>query len=303
MGLLLSSDFASKYPFSNAAKALLREVGREAVNTDKLRRAGERLIGVLQGTPLPTISSRERAVDYALARLVLACWDRPSVTWKFARRLAIRGLKAIDDEDLEALGKDFFPSLETSGDEYVVSLPEFANGGGELLYAPLEKGKIFLERGDFEGLLRDAAAHRIADISFPRKDIPAMVFEVAKEFEPRIPRDPSQQRHAGKYMALPCIVKIAAGMPEGKRYYGAMALSIASVKDGLPREDAEKILRQYVENCVKGSQAYTPREALITLDWVYKHPSIGFSCKRMKEQGIIVDCRECALGRQRVAKK
>ncbi|MGC8850724.1 MAG: hypothetical protein ACP5O3_00640 [Candidatus Micrarchaeia archaeon] len=297
MGCLFSSDFAFKYPFSGAAKSLLAEVGREAVDAASLRRAASRVVALLGGAR-EWGSGREALVDYALARLVLACWDKPSVTWKFARRLAASTLKSLDDEDLEALGKDFFSSLEVGESGYCVSLADFLSNGGELLYAPLEHGRVFLDRQEFESLLRSAAARRIALLSFSRKEVPSLVFDVAKEFEARIPREEESRSRAGKYLALPCIARILEGMPEGKRFYGAMALSIACVKDGLPREDAEKVLKRYVENCAKGSQPYTWREALSTLEWVYRHASIGFSCKRMMEQGIVSDCGECVLARR-----
>lgn len=301
----MDAEFVSKYPFASAARKLLSEVGRESVSADKLRLAGERVLSILSNKPVPLFSSaREAASSFALSRLIVFAWDRPSTAWKYAHHLVKRSFEKIEDSEIQELAEDFFPSLKivpfSEGEKYAVSLFDFLAFDGELVYAPLEKGQLFFSRDEFKEVLKDAAVRRVAAFQgFSRSQIPPIVFDIAKELEPRIPREQSQRTGVGKYLALPCMQRIAQGLPEGKRYYGSMALSIACVKDGLAHEDAVKILQQYVEGCAKGSQAYTLREATATLDWVYKHASIGFSCNMMKEQGVIDSCEGCTLRNSR----
>ena len=172
--------------------------------------------------------------------------------------------------------------------------------GRSLLYAPLEQGKIFFSRSELQSLLKKAIESRVSDLSsISLKTLPPFVSEVAKEIEPRIPREQARTTHAGKYLELPCMKKILQGMSEGKRFYGAMALAIACVKDGLSKDDAVKLVSTYAENCSKGSAPFTVREAQTSVEWIYRHPSIGFSCNKMREQGLPVDCVGCPLALER----
>jgi len=299
-------EFAAAYPFSIKARKLLETIGEEELSSQRLRSAAERLLDVLHGRK----ASRERlardaVVDYVLARIILAAVDRPSAARKYASALARAALERIREEGAEqdffVLAKDFLPSLEVQGGEYVVSLFDYLKAGKNLLYAPLEKGRLFLSRQEAEALLEKAIEARVSDLSsISLKTLPPIVFEVAREVEPRIPREEARPAaHAGKYLELPCTKKILEGLGEGKRFYGAMALAIACVKDGLSKEDAVKLVCSYAENCAKGSSPFTAREAQASVEWVYRHSSIGFSCTKMREQGLPCDHAACPLALER----
>jgi len=298
-------EFAAAYPFSSRARELLKSVGKEELSPQRLRSAGERLLDAIQGRkPFREQSARERVVDYVLARILLAAIDRPSAARKYASSVARAALEKIGDETIEEqfaeLAKDFFPSFKESDGEYVVSLADYLKNGSGLLYAPLEAGKVFFSRNELQSLLKKAIEARVCDLSsISLKTLPPFVSEVAKEIEPRIPREQARTTHAGKYLDLPCMKKILQGMSEGKRFYGVMALAIACVKDGLSKEDAVKLVSTYAENCSKGSSPFTVREAQTSVDWIYRHPSIGFSCNKMREQGLPVDCAGCSLALER----
>ncbi|MEW5956011.1 MAG: hypothetical protein AB1626_05765, partial [Candidatus Micrarchaeota archaeon] len=210
-------EFAAAYPFSSKARELLKTVGKEELSPQRLRSAAERLLDALQGRrPPKERTAREKVVDYVLARIVLAAADRPSATRKYASAVARQALERVEEADAEqdfvALAKDFFPSLDVSGGEYVVSLSDYLKSGSGLLYAPLEKGRLFFSRPELGGLLRKAIEARVSDLSaISLKTLPPFVPEIAREVEPRIPREQARVTHAGKYLDLPCMKKISEG--------------------------------------------------------------------------------------------
>jgi len=302
---LVLDDFAADYPFSSKGKELLKNIGKEALTPQRVETAGQRMLDSMTGSRTTSTGARERAVDYVLARILLAAIGRPSATRKYAAAIAKQAVEKLVESPeayLETLAKDFLPSIRpTEASNYSVSLADYLTSGNPLLYAPLEKGQLFFTRAELAELLYNAIKNRVGDLSsVSLKTLPPMVFEAAKQLEPRLPKEKLLSGFkSGKYLELPCIKAVHAGVAEGKRYYGSMALAIACVKDGVPKEDALKLASEYAENSVKGSSPYTAREAMQTIDWVYRNPSIGFSCTKIREQGLPTECGNCPLANER----
>lgn len=292
-------ELIAKYPFLSQARALLQN---DNVKYEELERAEDFVIDSLEKRRKENFkSAEEEARILVLAKLLLASLQNELVARKFASSKAeefVELLKTGDESELDAVAKDFFPSL----DGKKISLDDFLKAGGKLAEAQLEEGRVFLDEHALFRLLRNAIAFKLSDFSqINLRSVPKLVREASQELAERIPREPAfASAFKGKYLQLECVQKILKGVPEGKRYYGSTTLAIACVKDGLSREQAAQVMQDYVNNCPRGTQPFTLREALASLDWVYKHPAIGFSCSMNVSRGLIdSQCGNCIQRRKR----
>ena len=308
------AELIAKYPFLTQARALLKN---DNVKYEELERAEDFVIDALEKKRKETQrSAEEEARTLVLAKLLLASLQNELVARKFASSKAeefVDLLKNGDESELQTVAKDFFPSLDShtlslegilSSLDYphTISLDDFLKAGGKLAEAQLDGGRVFLDEHALFRLLRNAIAFKLSDFSqINLRNVPALVREAAQELGERIPREPAfASAFKGKYLQLECVQKILKGVPEGKRYYGSTTLAIACVKDGLSREQAAQVMQDYVNNCTRGSQPFTLREALASVDWIYKHPAIGFSCAMNVSRGLIdSQCGNCIQRRKR----
>ncbi len=299
-----SEAAAFKYPFARAARELLQKQGENAVSFEALRDASEFCRFVVSLSSQESFSrsasskpSASAAANYALCRLLLSQMKgRPDIVQKFGRNFAKLSAKRLEAEAedgiFESVCRDFFPSLSIASApfNYSVLFAEFLNGGGQLLYAQLEAGRVFLQKNGLVELVESAIENRAKELpSLDAKTIPEMVADAAEELALSIPM-PEQKvfagKYSGKFLSLPCVSTARAGTGEGKRYYGSMAVAIACVKDGMPREQAIPVMQQYVSNCARTAHEFSIHEGMASLEWVYKHASIGFSCKVIRDQGL-----------------
>lgn len=297
-GLVLV-ELIAKYPFLTQARELLKS---DRVKYEELERAQDLVIDALAGKKREFFkSAEEEAKTLVLAKLLLAGLQNELVARKFASSKAaefVESLKNGDESELRMVEKEFFPSIGANQ----ISLGDFLKAGGKLAEAQLQGGRVFLDENALFRLLRNAIAFKLSDFSqISLRNMPPLVREAAQELGERIPAEPAfASAFKGKYLQLECVQKILKGVPEGKRYYGSVTLAIACVRDGLTREQAAQVMQDYVNNCPRGAQPFTLREALASLDWVYKHPSIGFSCSVNVSRGLIDgQCANCVRRRKR----
>ena len=91
----------------------------------------------------------------------------------------------------------------------------------------------------------------------------------------------------GEYLNLPCVQKVLGGMPEGQRNAGAQIMSIACRLDGIPENDAEKILLEYAKNC--SQENISESEYLGWLNWIYAQKKTFWNCRFCKDLEL---CKE-----------
>ncbi|MFH0835007.1 MAG: hypothetical protein V1881_01555 [Candidatus Micrarchaeota archaeon] len=266
-----------KYPFLSASGS----VGGE-LKEDDIERAAAFLMDALAGrTHVPSTKT------YALSRLLLHALDDGWAYGKFADSMA----KTIRDEDVAEVARDFFPSFSHGR----IPLPEYLKGGGSLSGAALEKGFVSVDADELRSLVRNAVRKKILDFRNARRDlIPKRVLEIAEELRKKLPK-PSHVAARGKNLELPCVQVLLKGEPEGSRYYGAMALAIACVRDGVSKEAALEIMEDYSGRCAHGSHPFSAREARDVAEWVYRHPNVRFSCRRMQDNNLAPAglCEKC----------
>jgi hypothetical protein len=83
-----------------------------------------------------------------------------------------------------------------------------------------------------------------------------------------------------------------------------MTIAVACAKDGIARDAAGEVMRQYVDSNDRGTSPFTLREGNAVLDWVFKHGGeINFSCRTMREHAFDDGGRLCANCPKRAAFK
>ncbi|MFA4946805.1 MAG: hypothetical protein WC607_04710 [Candidatus Micrarchaeia archaeon] len=293
----MAEDLTGRYPFLAAARKSLRDAGVSARDLDE---AKTRVRAALERKPvLPAGGNAAR--DYALDRLLVFALDDSLALKRYARETAkayARRLADEEDEGFKAVARELLPSL---ADDYSVGVLDFITNAGNLAGEDVSKGRVLLGREGAVRLLRYALETRLLTYSGSRAKIPAEVTHAASELKPLLSAFKPARLFKGSLYALPCIQRIRAGVPEGKRYYGAMALAIALNADGAPRERALAELEDYAERCGKGTDEFSKREAHTTVDWIYKHPGIMLSCRTLESQGLAneAECAKCARRRFR----
>jgi hypothetical protein len=241
----------------------------------------------------------EEVAVFAAMKLLLAALDRPSVTAKVASKYAsfigARLEEDSDDERKRLVARDFFPSLKPFESDYSVGVTDYLlQAPSDLALQPVSEGRVRMSPAQLQKLVVDAVRHKVKDA--PRgTGFPAGVVKIAKEMYNTLPKEQVEyKKFAGKQLAMDCCVKLLQGMPEGRRFYGAMALSIACLNDELTLEEGEEVLRQYATACQKGAHDYTENEALNVVRWAYKKGQVRYNCQRLRDQGIIDKfCSNC----------
>ena len=280
----MDNSLIAKYPFLSNAREF---VGNKHDSTD-LREAvafakecferKEHLLG----------NAEREAKNLILSRLMLY-----SLGIVFLRKFAFfkareysRLLVEEKEGVLVSVAKDFFPSLSESEGGYGVSLVEYLEYGRNLPKAGLKQGSVFFDKAELADCLRTAIALRIADESKLSSKLPEDLQSAALQLKESIPREYAPAPR-GKILQRAELQNILKGVSEGKRYYGAMAVAIACLKDGLQKEEALQVMQDYVSACAKGSHPFGVREGESVGEWVYRHPTINFSFQILKTQGLV----------------
>lgn len=292
----MDDEFAAKYPFSERAREFLARENIAAVSDSELEFAKERVMAALHGAgPRKAAGTRKEIVEYVLARILLGAAGNSAATVKYASAQAgraIESLKAEDDDgNLALIAMEFFPSAEISSKGASIAVLDYLKFGSDLANEDVQDGRVMFTRSGLFQLLRRAIEVKISDISFTARGLPPNIKKYAEALSREMEKVPLVARSMGdfkgKYLSTPAVQKILQGLTEGRRYYGSMTLAIACLKDGIPRGEAEQVMITYARNCQRSTHAFSEREALASLEWVYKHPTINFSMKTLREQGIL----------------
>lgn len=240
-------------------------------------------------SPKEPFDAAREAKSLLLSRLMLYSLGL-SYLRKFAFFKAREYSRLIEAEEdggmVLEVARDFFPSLEKAEGGFRVALVEYLEYGHGLPQAQVSEGRVFFNEGDLLDCIRQAVETRVADHSKFESKLPEDLKKAALELRDFIPRE-FAPRATGKLLQRQELQGVLKGVGEGKRYYGAMAIAIACLKDGLPKEEALEVMQSYVENCSGGGHPFTPGEGNSVVEWVYRHPTIGFSFTMMRSQGLI----------------
>lgn len=225
---------------------------------------------------------------YALAKALLSCCS-DFVKKKYAKTKAEEYVQRINRKnDQFAVGKAFLQSLNQHGDGFDATIQDYLRFGENLVHQNVQNGRVAFNGQELNALLMKSIAEKFMDAA--AQNVPDLIHQKALELD----EQPKRRTYGKKFLDLGCIQSIRMGAPEGKRFYGAMGLSIAAKRDGLPKEKAQDVMQEYVSRC-SGTKAFTHQEGESTLNWVYGR-EIGFSCKVMMDNGFEGPyCQTCPL--------
>jgi|GEM_PF-855753 len=295
--MAISGALVARFPFVSAARALLSgvsEVGFEQLERAKSRATFSVALAMRKAEfdlQSSIGSAREEVEALATARLLVGLIDSDYYLAAFAKgeaKTAKLRLSTLTQEEFLVVFSDFFPScrFETQGEEegFAVSLSDFLSSGEDLPTKSVRAGEVKLSRKEALSLFENAVFLKLRRRLSPA-EIPTLFRQASAELALLLPQPTFKSDYSGKYLSLPCIEWILKGVPEGKRYYASVALSVACKKDGLQKSDALKAMQQFVENCGISPHPFTIREGQATLDWVYKR-NPRFSCRFHRQHGL-----------------
>lgn len=90
----------------------------------------------------------------------------------------------------------------------------------------------------------------------------------------------------GLYTELDGVLKVREGMNEGNRSSGAAVIAIAAKIDNLSKEEAYKIIEEYVRNCSQSGTLFTKEEGNQWVDWIYNHESPYWNCQLLEDLNV-----------------
>ncbi len=284
------------YPFLPGAKSALAE----GLNDSDLADAVAYLTQSVSEGPMADglwANDGRHVKMYALSKALLSCVGE-HVKRKYALQKAkeyVQWANAVQQQDL--LAAAFFPSFGSDDSGPFVSVSDYLRLGHHLARMDVHGGVVRLTPGELNALLQ--AAIELKFLEFKAQDVPEFIREAAKALD-ELP--PAPKTYGRKFLDLGCIQFVRKGVGEGKRFYGAMGLAIASQRDGLQKEQAQSVMDAYVNAC-SGTQPFTPTEGQSVVNWVYGR-QIGFSCKRMMDDGFEGEyCTTCPLNWKKRAPK
>lgn len=306
----------TRYPFLNAAKGILGRGGFESLSQGDLDSGRRRALssverGLTKGVFVLSLPQDAPSAvrSYAVARMLLAAVDMDYYWYAFAVGEARQAALLMEKNagDAVEVCRDFFPSVEfgEAGD-YGCRIPviEYLSQNAEKLsHRQVESGAVRLDKVGLFEVLKQTIYRRCRQ-SPPRQALPKQISEMATAFREELREKfppVAKSAYSGKYLSLPCVKAILAGVPEGRRYYASMSLAVACRRDELPQAEAELVMQQFVSANQPGSRPFTFREAKSSLEWVYKR-NINFSCKYQREHGLadVPECRgSCPISKSR----
>ncbi len=276
------------YPFLPGAKSALAE----GLNDSDLADAVAYLKHSVSEGPLADgwwADDGRHVKMYALSKALLSCCG-DHVKRKYAVQKAKEYVERANASAQQGeLASVFFSSLLSDDSGIWMSVSDYLRLGRHLARMEVREGKVRLTPGELNELLQ--ASIELKFLEFKAQDVPDFIREAAKALD-ELP--PVQKSYGRKFLELGCIQSVRQGVGEGKRFYGAMGLAIASQRDGLQKEQAQSVMDDYVNRC-SGTRPFMPTEGQSVVNWVFGR-QIGFSCKRMMDDGFEgAYCTTCPL--------
>jgi len=269
-------NFAVRYPFTSAAKELLRSEGLEAATDEIIEMAVQRIIDALNGKARKNVYANEEEkkkdlLAYAVARVMLGYLRNSYLTNKFAVNESKKIRSFLDDEDdevVDAVANELgISSLERNG-EMLVKLPVFLrftprSPHYQLINRKIRGGFVTITKNEKKRMVEEAARKHMVKIPLV-KDPPERIILAAKRLLAELPKVEVKRVAQLEGSHPPCIaelidsVKRHQNIPHIARFYLAVYLigiglsddDIVSFFSNLP-DFNEKITRYQVGHARK----------------------------------------------------
>jgi DNA primase large subunit len=273
-------DFAVKYPFTDEARAILKNKKTE-INNELATRALERIKKAL-GEGLEqsgAIHGEEKIAEiatYATARVILGSLRNSFITNKYAVAESKRVRRDLDSDDIGTalrLGSELGVVAESDSEKtFMMDIPTYLSfcprdRAYRLINRQIYYGKVKLNKEEIKRLIEEAVRKHIEQTPLP-KDPPEMIQKAGEKLLDLLPKPKISTVEAKPGDHPPCIEKVleSAGkhqnLPHTARWLLAVYLirigmndeQITAIYAGLP-DFSERITRYQVEHARK--KAYT----------------------------------------------
>ncbi|MFH1393982.1 MAG: hypothetical protein ABII71_03195 [Candidatus Micrarchaeota archaeon] len=268
-------DFALRYPFSSAARVLLKE--REAkVDEQLVQLAKERIKQAMEGklaksSALHDERKIEEIATYAVARMILGCLRNSYLTNKFAVEESKRIHAYLNSEPegtVKKVGDELGVTSEGEGNRLLMDIPVFLSSAPKsvhyrLINRQIINGKAVLNKEERKRLIEEAARKYMEKMPLVN-DPPDMIKKAGKELLEMLPKPklPSVNAKPGDHP--PCIDKLLEAvrkhqnLPHTARWFlvtymiaiGMNDDQIAGIYSNLP-DYSERITRYQIEHARK----------------------------------------------------
>lgn len=291
------SDFASKYPFSSAAKKMLEGGGAEL--DDRLVQMGlERIRKSMKGEPGRSIALNEaqrleEIATYAAARMILGTLRNGYLSNRFAVGESKRVhayLNGEADEVVRRVGEEVGVEASGEGKTLLVDLPVFLKFAPKsvhyrLVNREISGGKVAISSDERKRLIEEAVRKRLERMPVV-KDPPKSVRDAAKALLDELPKPrlPSVNARPGDHP--PCVDKLleSAGKHQNLPHTARWFLATYLIALGLNDEQISGIYSSLPD--------YSPKITKYQLEHARKKGYSVPSCATVGTYGLCVaNCR------------
>ncbi|MFH0714013.1 MAG: hypothetical protein V1722_05595 [Candidatus Micrarchaeota archaeon] len=256
-------------PFSEKARQMAQT--QEFTLDKKVIVDSKVFIAALLSKQLPeTITGNVQAVrQLAVCKVILSICPYQLI-FRFANAYSSLWQKFFRDNKTSAMefAKELFPSISLNDATRIYSIPvfEFLEVEESISLQRVEKGVVLLFSDELNEVLGRQVRRKVLTVpqsSIIPVEVKAVAAQLSKEFALSLPK-------SAKNLERLEIKQIRMGQPEGGRFYGCMKLSRACFRDNLSFEEAKQVIFEYVKSCPQGKSPFSEKEALTTLEWVYR---------------------------------
>ncbi len=278
--------FAYKYPFSEEAKEIVRNLPSQGFEEKYALLALERINEDLGKKPefVPTSYSPlmlSRVISYVYARLIASATQNNYIVRMFAKGEAERSAKALvlTPEDIPAVAKELGLELSFSEGSYTIDVFKFlkvAKGteGLQLYNMPLKSGTVRMTVEQTILFLKNAMEETIMQgLPIPKEKLPEEVFNYTKGIS--IAERPSTSgKLSSRYAWVEKLLQTPIPDVRHRSVNLILAPYLVNIK-GLSEEEASKIIIDYIEKC-----------KLINPNTKVTDSYIRYQCKYAKAHGL-----------------
>ena len=190
-------DFAYRYPFSEDAKSIIREMSLQKVDRVHLTEAKEHIDSILKSKDHPFTYTesgyikKDYLLTYLYSRMLVSASSDPWLTDRFASAEAKRSTDSIRIEPeaskIHHLCLELGLNIGFEGDLFSIDFINYIKNRPNLkefylVNQRLEKGKVYLEKNELASMMENAIKDKIKEgLPISRKDLPAEVVSFYKE--------------------------------------------------------------------------------------------------------------------------
>ena len=290
-------DFAVKFPFTEQAKDIIKELGVE-LNEMTVSKAVERIKSCLGGNGKKSIALHEsekiqEIASYAAARILLGYMQNRYLTNKFAVAES-KIMASLLDKQEEITGLEEFFKIKKIEEENKIylSLPSFLKFAPKsieykIINRQLKKGKVLINHREEIRIIEEAIRKYLEKI--PRVTNPSQSIKNAEtELKELLPKIEPQKMSLQPGDNPPCIEKIMERLVkhENLSHQERFFLGTYLVNRGMK---LEKIVSLY-ENLPDFDERITTYQ----IEHIIKRGYVAPSCSKILSYGLC--CADCRIG-------